>query len=78
MNRLVKYNLLKELVTWMGLYEWMALGLGSYFIGAKAFTASLAFFISMGISYYLSTKLGYKVLEMLVELNGTKSNTVEA
>lgn len=69
-NLRVKYKVLKEIVTLMGLWEWMAFGLGAYFIGAKEFQSSLIFFVLMGISYYISTKLGYTVLELLVKLQG--------
>ena len=72
MSLRVKYLVLREITILLGLYEWMAWGFGAYFLGAKEFTSSLAFYISMGISYYISTKLSYKVLELLIRLENSR------
>ena len=68
-NLRARYLILREIVVLLGLWEWMALGLGAYYIGAREFQNSVLFFILMGVSYYTSTKLSYKVFELLVKLN---------
>ena len=65
----VKYLVLKEIVTLLGLFEFISLGLGAFSIGEKDWSMSVLFFCLMGASYYASTKLNYRVLEMLVRLN---------
>ena len=64
-----KYRLLRETVIILGLLEYIAMAIGVYYIGAQDFTSSLCYFVGMAISYYVSTKLSYAVMEMLVKLN---------
>ena len=68
----LKYRILKEIVVLLGLLEFLGLGGGLFFAGAKEFSSSMAFFALMGISYYTSSKLHYKVLELLVRLESGK------
>ena len=63
-----KYRILKQVVIVLGLFEYLGLGGGLYFAGAARFQESVAFFALMGISYYISSNLSYKVLEYLVRL----------
>jgi len=69
-----KYLILREIVVWLGEWELIAFGLGAFYLGAKGFQNSVAFFILMCVSYYISTKLGYKVLEFIVKLNSKEDN----
>lgn len=69
MSPQVKYKILREVVVILGLLEYLAFGLGALFIGAREWINSVIFFCLMGISYYISSKLSYKVLELLVKLN---------
>jgi hypothetical protein len=59
---------LKEIVTWMGLFEYLGLGGGLFFAGADDIPKSVAFFILMGVSYYISTKLAYATSERMIRL----------
>lgn len=68
-----KYRILKQVVIVLGLFEYLGLGGGLYFAGARQFQESVAFFALMGISYYVSSNLSYKVLEYLIRLEGGKN-----
>ena len=63
-----KYLILKEIVTLMGLFEYLGLGGGLFFAGAHETTKSVLLFILMGISYYTSTKLAYAVNERMIKI----------
>jgi hypothetical protein len=63
-----KYLVCREVVILLGMFEYVSLGLGVYSTGARDYTGSVVWFILMVVSYYISSKLGYKVLEWLVRL----------
>ena len=67
----LKCAILKRVVYLLGLYEWMALPIGTYFIGKAEIGTSLWFFLSSAISYIISYELGYIVSHMIIrqELN---------
>jgi membrane protein DedA with SNARE-associated domain len=67
MSLRTKYRLLKELVILMGLADYCLLFGGGYLAGMGS-VYSLMAFIALAVNYYLSSKLGYVVLEMLVRL----------
>jgi hypothetical protein len=63
-----KYVICREIVILLGMFEYISLGLGIYNTGAKDYTVSVVWFCLMVLSYYISSKLGYKVLEWLVRM----------
>lgn len=73
-KELRKYIVLKEIVVLMGLCEYLGLGGGFFFIGAGRYQESAIFFTLLGVSYYISAKLGWRVNEMLVRLQVTAVN----
>jgi len=67
-----RYRLLKELVIFMGLLDYCLLFGGGYLAGMGS-GYSLLLFIVLAVNYYLSAKLGYLVLELLIRIqNGEK------
>jgi hypothetical protein len=62
------YLIMKEIVTLMGLFEYLGLGGGLFYAGKGDTKASIAFFILMGASYYISTKLAYAVSERMIKI----------
>ena len=72
-KELRRYHLLKEVVTLMGLFEYLGLGGAMYSLGARDFRQSLIFGIVLGVSYYVSTKLQYRVNEMMIEMGARRA-----
>jgi len=62
-----KYRLLKELVIFMGMADYCLLFWWGFLTGQGSEYALWLFGVLMA-NYYLSSKLGYIVLEMLVRL----------
>jgi hypothetical protein len=63
-----RYIILREIVTLMGLVEYLGLGAG---ISSAIMENSLGIYISaliLGTSYYISTKLAYRVSELMIQL----------
>ncbi len=73
MNLRTRYKVLKQIVIILGLLEYLGLGGGFYFAGKAQFQESLLFFVLMGVSYWVSSNLGYKVLEYLVKLQSKEN-----
>ncbi len=72
MSLRVRYVILREIVTLMGVLEFIALPLGTYLLGAQRVESSVAILTATAVSWYISTKLSYRVHEMLVELQVRK------
>ncbi len=70
MNRRLKtkYLILREVVIWLGLFEYIGLGGGLFFAGRGEAQPSAVLFLLMGLSFYISTKLAYYVQELLIRL----------
>ena len=69
MNPLVrKYLILREIVIILGLLEFLGLGCGIFFLATKDYQSSVAFFVMMGVSYYTSTHLWYRVMELMLRI----------
>lgn len=75
MNRLVarlslrkRYLLLRELVIWLTLFEWIGGGGFLYSLGARDMEQSVVFFILLAISFYSSSKLSYLTSEYLIRM----------
>jgi hypothetical protein len=77
MSLLWRYRILKEIVILLGLFEYLGLGGSLYFLGAERFQETLWFLLLMGISYYISSKLGYRVSEILVQLQIQKAKETD-
>jgi hypothetical protein len=68
-----KCNVLKEIVTLLGLFEYLAAIACVYMAGAKEYQGSLVFLVLMGISYYASTKLNYKVVQLIFRIENERN-----
>ena len=75
MNRLVarlslrrRYQILREIVIWLGLFEYLGLGGGFLFLGAGDYLQSGAFFGLLAVSSYISSKLGWLTSELMVRM----------
>ena len=63
-----RYLILREIVIALGLFEWVGLSGGFYFLGREDSAASGVFFAVLAVSYYISYKLAYTVQELLIQL----------
>lgn len=63
-----KYKIFKEVTIWQGLLDFVLWPTAGYFTGKGWVTLSLLTFLLLGINFYTSSKLSYKVLEMLVKI----------
>ena len=75
MNRLVarlslrnRYRILREVVIWLGLFEYLGLGGGFMFLGREDYLQSGGFFALLAVSSYISAKLSWVASEMLIRL----------
>ncbi len=67
-----KYLILREIVMWLGLFEYLGLGGGLYFLGSGDYQQSAVFSVLLAISYYISSRLSWYVNELLIRMATSK------
>jgi hypothetical protein len=62
----------------LGLYEWVALLIATYFIGAQELNYTWWFLLSYAVSYWVSYELSFVVQHMIIrmELENNEKPTV--
>ncbi len=63
-----RYLIVREMVIFLGIGEYILLFLGTFSAGEQDYTNSLLYYILMSISYYISTKLSWKLSEWVIRL----------
>jgi 4-hydroxybenzoate polyprenyltransferase len=58
----------------LGLLEWAALPIGTYFIGAKQIDTSIWFFLLSAICYIAGYELAYITQHMIIRIELQKNN----